>query len=145
MAGIGQTRRLRIPRLLALCAVVVGLFLMHGAPATAAEGCHDAISAPTPVSADHAGAAMTSATSPVMTRAGAQQASGMSAVGGTMCVSTPACDLTPLPLGGLTAVVAVLTAIFLAGRPLILGGTGRHGPPRPGGRSLLLQVCIART
>jgi hypothetical protein len=144
VAGTGQTRRRGIARLLALCAVLLGLFLMHGAPATAAEGCHGAMSA-APMPEVHGTAAMTSASSPVMTQSGAQHASGVSAMDGAMCVSTPARDRTPLPTAGLLAVVAVLAAGFLAGRPPALGRTGRRGPPPPGGRSLLLQVCIART
>ncbi|WP_406404989.1 hypothetical protein [Streptomyces sp. NBC_01643] len=151
MAGTGQERRRDIARLLALCAVLLGLFLMHGAPATAAEGCHGAMSA-APMPAGHDTAVMTSAartfvtpvSSPVMTQARAQQVSGASEMDGAMCVSTPARDRIPLPTGGLLA-VAVLAATFLAGRPLALGRTGRRGPPPPGGRSLLLTVCIART
>jgi hypothetical protein len=152
VAGTGQTHRGGIARLLALCAVLLGLFLMHGAPATAADGCHGVMSAaPMPKGHDNAAmtsaapAAVTSASSPVMTQAGAQQVSGASVMDGAMCVSTPARDRTPLPSAGLLAVVAVLAASFLAGRPLALGRTGRRGPPPPGGRSLLLTVCIART
>ncbi|MER6924743.1 hypothetical protein ABT314_38445, partial [Streptomyces spiralis] len=40
----GRAVRRGIARLLAVCAVLFGLFLMHGAPATAAEGCHGAMS-----------------------------------------------------------------------------------------------------
>ncbi|MGW5277500.1 hypothetical protein ACWEQP_34235 [Streptomyces sp. NPDC004044] len=152
MAGTGQRRRRGIARLLALCAVLLGLFLMHGTPATAAEGCHGAMpAAAMPAGDDTAGMAsaarafVTPASSPVMTQAGAQQASGASAMDGAMCVSTPARGRIPLPTGGLLAVVAVLAATFLAGRPPALGRTGRRGPPPPGGRSLLLTVCIART
>lgn len=152
VAGTGQRRRRGIARLLALCAVLLGLFLMHGAPATAAEGCHGAMSA-APMSAGHdkavmasaARASVTPASSPVMTQADAQQASGASEMDGATCVSTPARDRIPLPPGGLLAVVAVLAASFLAVRPPALGRTGRRGPPPPGGRSLLLTVCIART
>ena len=38
----GRTRRAGVSRLLVLCAVLFGLFAMHGAPASAAAGCHDA-------------------------------------------------------------------------------------------------------
>ncbi|MFE7795113.1 hypothetical protein [Streptomyces sp. NPDC057460] len=152
MAGTGQERRRGIARLLALCAVLLGLFLMHGAPATAAEGCHGAMSAApmpaghdTAVMASAARAFVTPAPSPVVTQARTQQVSGAPAMDGAMCVSTPARDRIPLPTGGLLAVVAVLAATFLAGRPPALGRTGRRGPPPPGGRSLLLTVCIART
>ncbi|MEV8128679.1 hypothetical protein AB0P07_32300 [Streptomyces sp. NPDC085944] len=134
MAGSGQQRRRGLARLLALCAVLFGLFLMHGAPATAAEGCHGAMSAP---------AGMHTATAP-MAHPGVQQASGAAVMDGTTCVSTPARDETRLTAPGLLAVVAVLAALFLAGR-LAPGRTRRRGPPPPGGRSLLFQVCIART
>ncbi|MGW8684952.1 hypothetical protein ACWGNN_28645 [Streptomyces sp. NPDC055817] len=139
-----RDRRQGVARLLALCAVLLGLLLMHGAPANAAEGCHGAMSAPAALPAKHAGTAMAS-TSSSATHAAAQQASAMSAMGGTMCVSTPARDLTTLPVAGLMAVVAVLAVLPAVGRPVALGRTGRRGPPTPGGRSLLLQVCIART
>lgn len=132
-----------VARLLALCAVLFGLFLMHGAPATAAEGCHSAMSATAPMPDRHDVTAVTSALS--MTHTGAQHASSASQMDGTMCVSTPARDRTPLPSADPMAVVALLAASLLAGRPLILGRTGRRGPPPPGGRNLLLQVCIART
>ncbi|MFE2988488.1 hypothetical protein [Streptomyces sp. NPDC059262] len=145
MTGTSTARRRGIARLLALCAVLFGLFLMHGAPATAAEGCHSAMPVAAPMSEGHADAAMESATPPAMTHAGAQQASQAMLMDGTTCVSTPARHLNPLPTGGLMAIVAVLATAFLVGRPVALGRTGRRGPPPPGGRSLLLQVCIART
>ncbi|MDK9494435.1 hypothetical protein QEZ40_000307 [Streptomyces katrae] len=147
MAGTGQATRRGIARLLALCAVLLGLFLMHGAPATAAEGCHG-VSAPAPMHADTAAAAMTPAQpAPAvqMEHGRSQHAMGASAPHGEMCVSTPARERMPLPLGGLLTVVAGLTALFLVGRPLTPGWTGRRGPPPSYGRSLLLQVCVART
>ncbi|MFI1963757.1 hypothetical protein ACH429_06420 [Streptomyces pathocidini] len=153
MAGIGQARRRGVARLLALCAVLLGLFLMHGAPAAAAEGCHGAMSTAAPMPEGHDSAAMIStlpevvmsATSAVAGHPGAEHMSGTSAMDGTTCVSTPARHRVPLPLGGLMAVVAVPAGSFLAGRHVALGRTGRRGPPPPGGRILLLQVCIART
>ncbi|MGW4385504.1 hypothetical protein [Streptomyces sp. NPDC004685] len=146
MTGTSTARRRGMARLLTLCAVLFGLFLMHGAPATAAEGCHGAMAAAAPMSEGHADAAMEFATPPAMTHVSGPQASQARVMDGTTCVSTPARDLNPLPTGGLMAVVAVLaTAAFLVGRPVALGRTGRRGPPSPGGRSLLLQVCIART
>jgi len=143
VAGSGQGRGRGIARLPALCAVLFGLFLMHGAPATAAEGCHGAMSAPAGMHDDpHA---MQSATVPVMMHPGLQQASGSGGMDGTTCVSTPARDTTPLTAPGLLAVVAVLTSLFLAGRHLAPGRPERRGPPPPGGRSLLHQVCVARS
>ncbi|MET7912499.1 hypothetical protein ABZU45_32285 [Streptomyces avermitilis] len=145
VAGSGQARRRGFARLLALCAVLFGLFLMHGAPATAAKGCHGTMSAPTGTHDSADLHAMQSPTAPAVTHPGLQQASGSAAMDGTTCVSTPARDTTPLTAPGLLAVVAVLASLFLAGHTLTPGRTGRRGPPPPGGRSLLLQVCIART
>ncbi|MEU1371578.1 hypothetical protein ABZ454_36435 [Streptomyces sp. NPDC005803] len=145
MAGSGQARRRGITRLLALCAVLFGLFLMHGAPATAAEGCHGAMSASAGMHDSEDSHAMQSATAPVMSHPGPQQASGSAAMDGTTCVSTPARDTTPPAAPGLLVVVAVLASLFLAGHTLAPGRAGRRGPPPPGGRSLLLQVGIART
>ncbi|MEU1151945.1 hypothetical protein ABZ369_02790 [Streptomyces sp. NPDC005918] len=145
MTSTSTARRRGMARLLVLCAVLFGLFLMHGAPATAAEGCHGAMSANAPMADGHADAGMESATPPAMPHAGAQQASTTASMDGGMCVSTPARDMNPLPTGGLMAVVAVLAIAFIVGRRVPLGRSGRRGPPQPGGRSLLLQVCIART
>ncbi|MGW1868954.1 hypothetical protein ACWCPS_25775 [Streptomyces mauvecolor] len=140
-------------RLLVLCAVLFGLFLMHGAPATAAEGCHGVMSAPTGMrdglattsSASASSAAAESAAAPVMTHTGVQRASGTAAMGGETCLSTPARDGIPRPMAALAAVITVMAGLFLAGRSPAAGPAGRRGPPPPGGRSLLLQVCIART
>ncbi|MFF7154873.1 hypothetical protein [Streptomyces sp. NPDC008139] len=38
--GTAHARRPRTPRLLTVSAVLLGLFFMHGAPASASEGCH---------------------------------------------------------------------------------------------------------
>ncbi|MCX5302703.1 hypothetical protein OG304_04445 [Streptomyces sp. NBC_00160] len=140
MTGTRQACRRGIARLLTLCAVLLGLFLMHGAPANAAEGCHGQMTATAAVHEAPAVAATTA-----MTHSGDQQAADTPAAhGGALCVSTPARDETPLPAGALTAIIGVLAVGYLAFRPW-LGGTGRRGPPPPGRRSLLLQVCIART
>src|SRR5690606_18450570 len=42
MSG-GAAGRRGSARLVAACVLLLGLFLMHGAPATAAEGCHGAM------------------------------------------------------------------------------------------------------
>lgn len=141
-------------RLFPLCAVLLGLFFMHGAPASAVDGCHgatpagsmaephDLVAVPSTDAVD--AMAMHSAMTPTSTRAAAHSASEVTGTHGTTCVSTPVRDRTPLPTGSLPALVAVLAAALLA-RPVFLGSTGRRGPPPPGGRSLLLQVCVART
>ncbi|MFE9875608.1 hypothetical protein [Streptomyces sp. NPDC005784] len=143
-----QASRPGIARLLAVCAVLFGLFLMHGTPATAAEGCHGAMHADTasPMTGGHDAAAPTT-TAPAAHGPGpavrAAEAPGMA---GAPCVSTPAHERTPLPAPGLLGVVgaAVLAPWMLSRLRAAAGGTGRRGPPA-GGRDLLLQVCIART
>jgi hypothetical protein len=144
MAVTGQARRRGTARLLTLCAVLFGLFLMHGSPAGAADGCHGAMSASAGVHGGHTAAAMPPAAPVDSVHPGGQQAADSSGQHGQMCVSTPARDRAPLQAGGLLAVAAVLAVVFLAVRPLAPGRSGRRGPPPPGGRSLLLQVCIAR-
>ncbi|MFI5877613.1 hypothetical protein ACIBAH_35375 [Streptomyces sp. NPDC051445] len=142
MTGTGQTRGRDIPRLLALCAVLVGLFLMHGAPATAAGGCHGEMTLPGPMPVPTT-VAMASLTSPAMAQ-GAQQAADTAATHDDSCCSTLAPDSIPLSIGGMGAVLTILAATIHSGWPWALGRNRRRGPP-PGGRGLLLQVCIART
>jgi hypothetical protein len=137
-----------LARLLALCAVLLGLFLMHGAPASAADGCHGAVPTTATAHQGHNAAAMTTAATAAMVHPVDPQiqATDGAAMGhGAQCVSTPARDRLPLPAAGLVALaVAALTALSWADRPWSLARTGRRGPPA-GGRGLLLQVCIART
>lgn len=141
----GQRSRRGIARLMTLCAVLLGLFLMHGAPATAAEGCHSAMSHVAPIDDSHGRAEM----SPAAEAAGhgaTLEASPMPGTGGGSCVSTPAHERISLPAPSLLA-VAVFVAL-MAGLSARLrtaeDGTGRRGPP-DGGRDLLNRVCIART
>ncbi|KIF02293.1 hypothetical protein PL81_30810 [Streptomyces sp. RSD-27] len=140
----GQRSRGGIARLVALCAVLLGLFLMHGAPATAAEGCHSAMSHGTPMDDGHRHAAMSPAAE--TTSHGVILASSMLGTGGGSCVSTPAHERLSLPAPGLLAVVVfgALTAALSARLRAAGGGTGRRGPPHRG-RDLLNRVCIART
>ena len=153
VTGTGQAGRRDIARLLLLCAVLAGLFLMHGAPATAAEGCHDAVPAaampaPMPVGEDTAAAdPLAGGADAAMAHPGsgsAVQTPAPSMAHGAMCVSTLARERLPLPAHGLLTVVAVLAVTVLAGRA-VLPARIRRGPPPPGGRSLLLQVSVART
>ena len=154
-------------RLLTVCAVLFGLFLMHGAPSTAAEGCHGGMGmgaaggsttagmagtpmtgvANAPIAGAHH-AAMASSTPPVVDAASGPTMRGAASSGmpGTLCVSTPAHDRIPLPASGLLAVTGALAVVLWgpAGLRAAAGGTGRRGPPA-GGRGLLLQVCVART
>ncbi|WP_326769705.1 hypothetical protein OG978_38780 [Streptomyces sp. NBC_01591] len=123
-----------------LCAVLLGLFLMHGAPASAAEGCHDAMAvtaaAPVSMTADAGHPAMRGE------HGSAHAAAAMPAMDGASCIFTHARDRV-LPL--LMALGLVLLAVgALAGRRAAVRGPARRGPPFAG-RELLLQVCIART
>ncbi len=139
-------------RLLAVCAVLCGLFLMHGAPATAAEGCHGAMTAASaistsPMPSGHDAAPMPTAQGPDAHGQGSTvRAAGTSQMSGELCVSTPAHERVPLPAPALLAVAgAGVLALWAPARlRAAAGGTGRRGPPG-GGRHLLLQVCIART
>jgi hypothetical protein len=147
-------------RVLVLCALVAGLFLMHGSPATAAVGCHGhqnpvaapahpaagggaAMAAGDAAPAAHTGApALRAATDGARPHAGA----GLPRTGGELCVSTPARDRLPLPSADtlLAFGLAALLLIPLAARRPGTGGPAHRGPPWSG-RALLLQVCVART
>ncbi|MGW1546243.1 hypothetical protein [Streptomyces sp. NPDC002346] len=144
--SIGQPSERGSARLIAVCAVLLGLFLMHGAPATAAEGCHGAMPSVTvPMHDGHAAPTMAS-TAPSTTAQSAQaaRAGDGSAMHGVQCVSTPAHERNPLPTAGLYAAGALPVAWFPAGLRAATGWTRRRGPPA-GGRDLLIQVCVART
>ncbi|MFE7241627.1 hypothetical protein [Streptomyces sp. NPDC057582] len=144
--SIGQPSERGSARLIAVCAVLLGLFLMHGAPATAAEGCHGAMPPVTvPMQHDHAASTMTSAALPTTAHsAPVVQAGDGSGTHGVQCVSTPAHERNPLPTAGLYAAGALPVAWFPAGLRAATGWTRRRGPPA-GGRDLLIQVCVART
>ncbi|WP_371793269.1 hypothetical protein OG285_34315 [Streptomyces sp. NBC_01471] len=151
-AGVARGRA--TARLAAVCAVLFGLFLMHGAPASAAGGCHGSLSMGAAMHGDHGdhgdhgGSAMAPAgVHPIAVHPGpAVRAGTEPGTRGAVCVSTPARDRTllgPAGLSGGLAVLALVAARSSVGRPLLPGRTGRRGPPRSG-RSLLLQVCVAR-
>lgn len=141
----GRTRRTGLSRLFVLCAVLFGLFSMHGAPANAAAGCHGEMAAPAPMTAPMS----TSMTVPMPTGhadiQGAQHATPVvTGTSGELCVSTPARERLPLDAAGL---LTVLGLVVLVGRGLRRAGrfvAARRGPPLSG-RGLLLQVCVART
>ena len=132
-----RTRRLGGARLLSLCAILLGLFLMHGSPAAAVDGCHGRAASDGHPSAP-------ASTESARTQPGTLRAADDMSGHGTLCVATPAEQRIPLPVAPLTVLFALAAlaawAVHRAWRP---GGTGRRGPP--GGRGLLLQVCIART
>ncbi|WP_328459919.1 hypothetical protein [Streptomyces sp. NBC_00448] len=148
MAGVGVAGRRGIARLLLACAVLAGLFLMHGAPSTAAEGCHGDVTSLAAMHADSGGpmAVRGPATAPRSGSAvdhGARAAAPVMAHG-EKCVSTPARGRGPLPVNASAAVVTVAAVPVLVGRAAPVGRRWRRGPPT-GGRDLLLRVGIART
>ncbi|MFG2795205.1 hypothetical protein [Streptomyces pseudovenezuelae] len=144
--GGGHAGRRGFARLPALCAVLFGLFLMHGSPASAAEGCHGSMPAPAPVTTGYDASPMTTAHAPATHHPGpAVQAAGAAGMSGALCVATPAHERIHLPAPGLLAIAAVtVPAAWTPARPGALGGSGLRGPPT-GGRDHLLQACIART
>ncbi|MBD0737326.1 hypothetical protein [Streptomyces sp. CBMA29] len=159
--GTAPARRPRTPRLLAVCAVLLGLFFMHGAPASASEGCHgvavtmdldmdlarmsSAASVDATVSAtvSVAVAATTRATPHVRPQAPASHVAKTGS-GGT-CWATPVRARAPLT-GWAQVAFALLP---LAGAGLAASGTApsrdRRRTPPPGGRAISLRVCVART
>ncbi|WP_042391724.1 hypothetical protein [Streptacidiphilus carbonis] len=139
--GQSPSRNARGTRLLAICALLLAVFAMHGGPA-AAGGCHGAMpvtsAATTPVHAVMAtsSAELPNGHGPVLVPATA----GM----GSLCVSTPVRS-TALHLPSLVwaAALAAMGAVVRR-RTRAQAGSRRRGPPGSG-RDLLLQVCVART
>lgn len=137
-------------RLLALCAVLLGLFLMHGSPTAAAGGCHDGMgmapAAPSPHDG-HASAMARAEAGPVQPGPDGLRVRAMDGAaphGAALCVAAPVQKQIDVPLAPLICVLAVAAlAAWAVHRAVGSGGTRRRGPP--GGRDLLLQVCIART
>jgi hypothetical protein len=150
VVSTGQSRIRALARLLTACAVLFGLFLMHGSPASAATGCHAAMQeqhATAPVEhaahGEHGAAAgMVPAASPTSVHMGAQAITGGH---GVQCVATAARDRLPLPTIWLLVAVAFagLAGWALVRWRLVAGGAGRRGPPGHG-RDLLLRMCVAR-
>ncbi|WP_354637148.1 hypothetical protein [Kitasatospora camelliae] len=140
------TTRPATARLLAVCTLLLGLFLMHGAPVSAG-GCHDdmtqAVAAPgvaSPHEAHIAGASHAADRGPSAVPA------TTAAHSSTACLSTPAHGRVTLAAPSLLAVLALalLAGAGALGRVPGVAGLRRRGPPH-GGRSLLLQVCVSRT
>ncbi|MFE9637134.1 hypothetical protein [Streptomyces sp. NPDC006463] len=150
----GREWRAGLARLIAVCAALLGLFLMHGAPASAAGDCHDVVTASMATApgghAASAASAAPAAAAPVVLHhpMAAPNEHTVAETGpeahGTSCVSTAPRDQLPLPAGALALALAItLLAAWSLRTGWALGRTGRRGPP--GGRRLLLNVCIART
>ncbi|WP_051926427.1 hypothetical protein [Streptomyces durhamensis] len=135
-------RHRRVVRPAVLVAVLLGLFLMHGGPAAADGGCHGAMSdtavlqaAPGTMTAHPVEASGTAGEKPT--------AHAGEAMRGALCLAIHPRSEIPLP--PLAAVALVLPAgVLLPWARRAYGDTRHRGPPA-GGRSLLLQVCIART
>ncbi|MFD7167211.1 hypothetical protein [Streptomyces violascens] len=136
-----RTRRAGLPRLLVLCAVLFGLFSMHGAPANAAVGCHGETAMTAPPTARMAAPMSTAHADMRGEHHAAPVATGM---GGELCVSTPARERLPLAAAGLLAALGLVVLVASGLRRTGLFVAARRGPPL-GGRGLLLQVCVART
>ncbi|MEU4037295.1 hypothetical protein [Streptomyces collinus] len=144
MRGSTPARHPGVARLWAVSALLLGLFLMHGAPATAAGGCHGAMGMSVTVDGRHSVPAMSERTMSSRPDAARPRAASGANPRGTLCVAVPAPGDIPVPVTPLVGVAALAAlaawALRWAWDP---AGTRRRGPP--GGRRLLLQVCIART
>ncbi|MFE2910089.1 hypothetical protein [Kitasatospora indigofera] len=154
-SGNSGTRERATAQLLLLCAVLAGLFLMHGSPAAAGD-CHRALGAmPGPpavaAAAGHRHAPMTEAapvTEAIGVRTAEVSAPPPAAPGpharDTLCLATKARDGAALPAPGPAtgAPAVVLPAVVAAGSGGF-AGRSRAGPG--GGRHILLRVCVART
>ncbi|MET8292302.1 hypothetical protein ABZV80_45515 [Streptomyces sp. NPDC005132] len=146
MSGKAAGRR-GMTRLVAVCTLLFGLFLMHGAPATAAEGCHGAMpSTSAPMPGGHTASTLLPAqTQATEHGAPALRAAHSTGMDGELCLSTPAQERNPLPAPALLAVAAAAMAGWMsAAWHAVISRVRRRGPPT-GGRDLLTRVCIART
>lgn len=149
----GEARRRGWARLTAVCALLLGLFLMHGAPSSAV-GCHSSaavmpVSMPAPASNDHGTAAVAKGTQPLTSSPatgsyGSVEHGASVTMAGALCVSTEADRGVALSAG------LLLGALFGGGyMPVAVawvraeGRNRRRGPPP--GRELLLRGCVART
>ncbi|WP_157878487.1 hypothetical protein [Streptomyces chattanoogensis] len=133
-------------RLLAVCAVVAGLFLMHGSPAAAAGGCHGTTAGSPPMTQAPAAMSVHADAPSAGHFAGSPHAApylGPAGTDGTLCVSTPAHPSPVPPAAGALAVVAC-AAWEPLGRRLAAVVTRWRGPPGEG-RGVLLRVGVART
>ncbi|MFD8599017.1 hypothetical protein ACFV1L_28845 [Kitasatospora sp. NPDC059646] len=124
-----------VARWAVLCALLLGLFLMHGSPASAA-GCHrpegtSPVTAHSGAHADERGGRVSAA---------APGAHGRSSVD---CVSTQARDRSPLAGPSAAAPWSHPQPPALTG-PLRTGGAESGRSPPDGGRELLTRVCVAR-
>lgn len=139
----GQVRGAGLSRLLVLCAVLFGLFAMHGAPANAAAGCHGEMAEPVPVTVPMMPMKPVD-TSHADMRGQQHAAPVVSGMSGELCVSTAARERLPLAAAGLLAAIGLVVFVVSGLRRTGLFAEARRGPPLSG-RGLLLQLCVART
>lgn len=130
-----------IARLLTVCALVGGLFLMHGLPAQACAGGNGmATTAMTGMATGGPAGHATLGGAPVH---GDHATVRHAAPGhGTPCVVTPA----PRGLDALLALLllAATAALAASARPARSASRGRRAPPRAG-PGLLATLCVSRT
>ncbi|MEV4559838.1 hypothetical protein AB0K51_22965 [Kitasatospora sp. NPDC049285] len=120
-----------------LCALLLGLFLMHGSP-TGAAGCHPQPPAAAGESSPHAATAGADERTPAA--AAAPYRPGHA--GAASCVSTQARDHAPLAAPGPATVWT--GAVALAHPRVRPAADGRGRAPPEGGRELLTRVGVAR-
>ncbi|MCG6494780.1 hypothetical protein [Kitasatospora sp. A2-31] len=139
-------------RLLAVCALLAGLFLMHGSP-TAAGGCHEpASSAPVapPQGPPHhpaAGRGDPQHAAAPPTAPGPRLEGGRTAGGeqqAASCVSARDRDAAELPPPAVRALAPVAALLAALGGAFRRRADGPRAPPAAG-RRLLLRMCVART
>ncbi|MFJ5922824.1 DUF6153 family protein [Kitasatospora sp. NPDC092948] len=123
-----------VARWAVLCALLLGLFLMHGSPASAA-GCHRVAAAAVTAHPMDAHAGEGSARAAVRAP-GAHEGSAVD------CVSTPARD--QLHPTGPTAAAPWTHPPATAAGPLRAGGSEGGRAPPDGGPELLIRLCVAR-
>jgi len=158
-----------VARLVVLCGLLLGLFLMHGSPASAASGCHrpSATAMADPADSPHGGAdtphggtaeagtpmsmsmsmvpmATTTATAPTDADRWAHAAPALHS-GAESCLSTQSrSTVHPAAGPGLTLAVAAVPPLVPAAAGPGDAADGCRAPPYAG-RELLLKVCVART
>ncbi|WP_073818005.1 hypothetical protein [Kitasatospora sp. CB01950] len=123
-----------VARWAVLCALLLGLFLMHGSPASAA-GCHRTTESP--AAAHHTAAHADEGSARAAVRApGAHEGAAVD------CLATPARDR--LPHTAPPAAVPWSHPQPVAADPLHATAAGGGRAPPDGGRDLLLRICVAR-
>ncbi|AUG78697.1 hypothetical protein CFP65_3924 [Kitasatospora sp. MMS16-BH015] len=128
--------RRALTRLYVLCAVLAGLFLMHGSPASAASGCHRTSAETVRSMPHHAMVADRSTEGPE-----AAPGEGGHGHAGEVCLATPGRDGQPVATPGPAPITVPAALPALGGGAVVDGAEGSRAPPE----DLLLKVCVART